>query len=183
MHKPDIARITQGVRSGEENAFDRLYELYCDRLYRYLLVLSRGQEEVARDALQVAWTKVIQQLPNVDQEKKLWHWLATVARNSYFDLLRRQQRSPVIVPLMDDQISSPDPLQDDTILFEQLERSLADLDDGDQTLLRSYYFENQSHLQLAQKLGTTAKAIESKLARLRQFLHQTLIRRLRHEDS
>jgi RNA polymerase sigma-70 factor (ECF subfamily) len=180
---PDIAGLTRGVRNGNEASFERLYQLYCDRLYRYLLVVSRGQEELAREALQAAWTKAIQHLPSFDDEKKLWHWLATVARNTYFDALRRHQRSPIIIPLVDDQIATDETPPDDTLLFEHLEQCLTDLEPDERALVRGFYFEGQSHQQLAQWLNTTAKAVESKLARLRQALQRNLITRLSHEDS
>lgn len=179
----DLGPLTHAVRAGDERAFDQFYELYCDRLYRYLLVVSHGQEELTREVLQVAWTRILQHLPPLNQENKLWSWLTTVVRNAYLDALRRQQRAPVLVPLLDDDHAHEPVASEDALLFQLLESCLEALGADDQALVRGFYFNGQSHQQLAEQTGSTAKAIESKLARVRQLLHTHLLRRLRHEHA
>jgi hypothetical protein len=38
----DIAALTEAIRRGDLAAFEKFYELYCDRLYHLLLTLTRG---------------------------------------------------------------------------------------------------------------------------------------------
>src|SRR5690348_2963141 len=45
----DISSLTRRLASGDEEAFRRFHALYFDRLYRFLLVVSRGQEHEARE--------------------------------------------------------------------------------------------------------------------------------------
>ena len=47
----DLQAWTRAIRRGDEAAFTQFYELYSLRLYRYLLVLSRGNEFDAHEVL------------------------------------------------------------------------------------------------------------------------------------
>ena len=47
----DIRALTLAIRRGDAAAFARFYDLYSFRLYRFLLVLARGDENTARRGL------------------------------------------------------------------------------------------------------------------------------------
>jgi len=47
-----IQELTAKMKDGDEAAFSEFYERYCDRLFRYLIVLTRGDEDRSRDLLQ-----------------------------------------------------------------------------------------------------------------------------------
>ena len=55
---PDIRALTLAIRRGDAAAFSRFYDLYSFRLYRFLLVLARGDENTAREVCQAAMTKL-----------------------------------------------------------------------------------------------------------------------------
>ena len=50
--------LTRGLAAGDEAAFRQFHEEYFDRLLRYHLILARGDEHAARDALQETLTRV-----------------------------------------------------------------------------------------------------------------------------
>ena len=104
----DAARIpdmTTRMANGDEAAFKEFYECYCDRLFRYLLVLTRGNEELARDLLQITMAKVVRSQREFRIEAHLWNWLAAIARNSFVDALRRTRRAPQLLPLLPDDVT------------------------------------------------------------------------------
>ena len=47
-----IAALTGRLAAGDEAAFREFHAAYFPRLFRYLIVCARGDEEAARDALQ-----------------------------------------------------------------------------------------------------------------------------------
>src|SRR5438093_7752298 len=97
-----IRTMTARMANGDETAFKDFYECYCDRLFRYLLVLTRGNEDLARELLQATMTKIVRNGREFRNEAQLWNWLAAVARNSFIDALRRRRRAPQLVPLLPD---------------------------------------------------------------------------------
>ena len=50
---PDVAALTRALARGDEAAFREFYGAYFDRLLRYLLVVTGGDETAAREALQL----------------------------------------------------------------------------------------------------------------------------------
>jgi hypothetical protein len=55
----DIAALTARMAQSNEAAYRMFYELYFQRLLRYLLVVSGGREEAAREALQLTLLRVV----------------------------------------------------------------------------------------------------------------------------
>ena len=181
-----IRRITSGMRAGDEAAFTEFYESYCDRLYRYLLLLTRGNETVARDLLQSTMTKVMRRMREFKDETHLWNWLASIARNNFIDALRQTQRAPEIVPLLPEdapQMTTTAADDADRMMIDALDHCLTDLDAEERALIEAFYFKDGSYQSLAEQRDTTSKAVESKLARVRQKLRAALLRKLRYEND
>src|SRR5216110_3104511 len=90
----DVRVMTRGIRQGREDAFDAFYSGYADRMYRYLLVSAKGDEERARDVLQDALLRVVRHLPPLDAPDDLWRYLAVIMRSALVDQARRAARHP-----------------------------------------------------------------------------------------
>jgi RNA polymerase sigma-70 factor (ECF subfamily) len=181
-----IRGMTARMTNGDEAAFREFYECYCDRLFRYLLVLTRGNEDLARDLLQVTMTKIVRSRREFTNEAQLWNWLAAIARNSFIDALRRTRRAPQLVPLLPDDVPEMPTMatdESDTPLFDALDRCLVDLGAHERALIEAFYFKGGSHHSVAEQQNTTPKAVESKLARLRQKLRAAILKRLRYEND
>jgi RNA polymerase sigma-70 factor (ECF subfamily) len=88
----DVLGMTTRMARGEEAAFREFYRLYFNRLLRYLIVVTHGQEEAAREALQLTFVRVARHVRRFDSETAFWNWLAVVARNCAVDELRKRQR-------------------------------------------------------------------------------------------
>src|SRR6185295_14964475 len=73
-------------------AWVRFHELYSGRLHRYLLVLARGHETEAADALQATLTRIARHIRTFDAEDVFWSWLTVLARSAAVDEARKQQR-------------------------------------------------------------------------------------------
>src|SRR5688572_20287637 len=91
---PAVDALTAQMKAGDEDAFRSFYDLYCDRLFRYLIVLCRGDEDLARDLLQTTMLKVVRSIRPFTNETEFWNWLAVIARNSFFDHVRKSRRAP-----------------------------------------------------------------------------------------
>lgn len=181
-----IRGMTARMVNGDETAFREFYECYCDRLFRYLLVLTRGNEDFARDLLQTAMTKIVRRSREFRDEARLWNWIAAIARNSFIDALRRMQRAPQLVPLLPgDTPEMPMAPSDeaDSLLFDALDRGMTELGPDERALIEAFYFKGGSHHSMAEEQNTTPKAVESKLARVRQKLRAAILKRLRYENE
>jgi RNA polymerase sigma-70 factor (ECF subfamily) len=180
-----VLRITQGVKAGDEEAFREFYCAYCDRLFRYLLVLTNGEEQLARDSLQIVMTKAARSMKPFAEERLLWNWLAAIARHTLVDAWRRSRTSPQFAALGNADPPAPDgsaATEADSRLMEALEACLDELEPEARDLVEAYYFRAESQQAIAEQHGATSKAVESKLARIRLKLRQSILQRLRHDD-
>lgn len=178
-----VRQVTEGIAAGEEAAFNRFYDRYAERLYRYALVLARGSEEAAREMLQETMLRVVRYLKPMPTEEVLWGWLTRVARTVFIDRLRRESRHAKVLPLPDEALLGTEAAPGDETLFllRQLEEALNGLPPEEQALLREHHLQGRPLAELAKQRGTTPKAVESRLARLRRKLKQRMLERLGHE--
>ena len=179
-----VRRVTTRMRDYDEVACREFYETYCDRIYRYLIVLTRGNEGLSRDLLQESMTKIMKRMREFDNEAHLWNWMAMITRNSFIDWMRRNERAPKVVPLIEarsEELAACSPVGSDRQLLDELDGCLLELEPIERRLIERFYLQEGSYQSLAESDQSTAKAVESKLARIRQKLKAALFRRLRHE--
>ncbi len=174
--KLDIKAITAGIRDGNETEFQKFYKVYSPRLFRLLLVITRGDEHLTTDLHQEVMIRAARKMKVFEDERKLWNWLCQVARNAWLDHLRRLKvRKPP-----EGSGSSPVALSGtiESELFEYLESDLARLPEEERALVEAFYYREESQKAIAEKSGRSVKAIESELARVRQKLKKFILRRL-----
>jgi len=180
---PDIRTLTLAVRRGDAAAFSRFYDLYSFRLYKFLLVLAQGDEHQAGEVLQAVLIKLAKRFDVFDDERQLWAWLCTLVKNTFIDYCRARQRRNRFVSL-DELPAALGPEGNSAHrLSEILREVLARLPPEERELIQAAYVDERPLQELADASGQTYKAVESRLARLRQKLKEQLLRDLRHEHE
>jgi RNA polymerase sigma-70 factor (ECF subfamily) len=168
------------VARGDEAAFRQLYDRYQPRLFRLALVLGRGDELLAQDTVQSVFVTVAAKLRRVDSEKHLWNWLARVGRQQLAKTWRQRQQDSAVIGMADPP-EYPGTMASDSVLEENLDAVLQELDAEERRLIESFYFDRLSHQEIAGQLNTTPKAVSSRLERARAKLRSLITRRLSHE--
>lgn len=178
-----VPALLAAIRTGDEAAFGEFHTRYAARLYRYALVLARGDDAEARETAQTVWVKVAAHCAYCDDERALWAWLTRVARNAFIDQCRaRTSRERRIVPIDEDGAMHATAAELDTALRAALRQILDTLPPGERELLHAAYVDEQPLGELAAAEGTTYKALESRLGRLRARVRDLLLKTLRHES-
>jgi RNA polymerase sigma-70 factor, ECF subfamily len=182
----DIAALTGRMVRGDEAAWRDFYELYFNRLLRYLLVLVRGHEEAAREALQLTLLRVVKHVRKFDSEEAFWSWLTVLARSSVVDEQRKRTRYLAALDRFinrNEVADSPATTDADAHLLKLLDSHVAGLDPDEQDLVRRKYFNGESIKAIAAGLETTDKAIESRLVRVRRKLKESILTQLSDESA
>lgn len=178
----DLGRLTAALSQGDDNAWLEFHRRYGPAVFRQLLALTRGDHDLAKEALQRTYLRLAKHVRPCDAEPMFKAWLRTVARSALLDcwrrrrsftdlLLRRQQEPPELA----------DPTADDR-LMDELDAALARLDAADRSLLESKYFSGADVRTLAEQLAITPKAVESRLTRARATLRRELLTALRRHE-
>jgi RNA polymerase sigma-70 factor (ECF subfamily) len=180
----DIAALTAGMAKGDEDAYRMFYELYFHRLLRYLLVVTRGREDAAREALQLTLTRVVRHVRKFDAEETFWSWLTVLARSAAVDEERKGRRYLAFLGRLFQrgQIEAAVNPDADARLQELLAANhLNALPWDERELIQRKYFARESVKEISADVAATEKAIESQLVRIRRKLKTQILSQLNHE--
>lgn len=87
-----IVLLTRRLAANDEAAFREFHRLYFDRLHQYLVVVARGNQHEAEEALQESMLRVLRYVRPFETEEAFWGWLKVVARSAARDGGRKQRR-------------------------------------------------------------------------------------------
>jgi RNA polymerase sigma-70 factor (ECF subfamily) len=181
QREQEVRELTTAMAEGSEAAYDRFYQIYFDRLYRHVLVLTRGDEPLAREILQQLLLRVVRYVKATENERMLWAWLKQIARSCHVDWLRRHAKDSAAISLEnihEQQIESA-PAAEEEPLFEALEICLGQLEAPERELLHVIYFDHWPRQKIAEAWNISIKAIESRLGRVRQKLRKLILQKLK----
>lgn len=183
---PHAAALTRAMSKGDEMAYRIFYDAYFDRLLRYLLVVTGGNEESAREALQLALVRVVRHVKVFESEEKFWSWLTVLTRSALADESRKRRRYFAFLERFTRQQETGSAAMDngeaDDQLRTLLERKLTALPADERQLVEQKYILRQSVREIAGGRQTTEKAVESKLSRVRRKLKDAVLAELKNEQ-
>jgi RNA polymerase sigma-70 factor (ECF subfamily) len=172
----DAAMATSTIRlaaAGDTVAFARIVAAYHGDLTRVAYVVSGGDQQLADDAVQAAWSVAWRKLGSLRDTERLKPWLVSVAANEARQACRRQRRRSVVEIEMD----PPDGLARDPAERAgalDLERALRHLSPDERSLLALRYEAGLDSSEIGRLVGRPAATIRWRLARLLARLREEL---------
>lgn len=147
-------------QDGHSHAFDELYRRHSGRVYAFLRVRLRNQEEVD-EVFQGVFMKLHHSRRSYQAKYPFTAWLFTIARTTLFDHLRKKRREVETV--------------DDTEQLNQIaaeeQRSEIDtsridaLSEEQRTVVSLRVLEERSYAEIATLLGRTEGSVRQILSR------------------
>ena len=174
------------MAAGDETAYRNFYDAYFDRLLRYLLVVTGGNEEAAHEALQLALVRVVRHVKVFGTEEKFWSWLTVLARSALADESRKRRRYFSFLEKFtrhQETGAAMDNGEADEQLRALLESKLTALPEDERQLVEQKYILRQSVREIADGQQTTEKAVESRLSRVRRKLKDAVLAELKNERA
>jgi len=180
----DDWRLLSRCAAGDSLAFDELVVRHQDRLYRVCARLLRDREE-ARDAVQEVLLKLFRKAGAMRPDGQLFTLLYRIAVNHCLNRMRRH-RLVRFLPFAggppedegerayDPPDSGADPARAAQAKerWRSLKRAIEALPPGQRVVLLLARFEGLSQRQIAQALGITEGAVESRLVRAMRALEK-----------
>jgi RNA polymerase sigma-70 factor (ECF subfamily) len=174
---PDLA-VLERVAVGDGEAFEALVERHQDRI---LALCERllGNPEDARDGAQEVFLKVYRQAGSFTPRGRVGTWIYRIAVNHCLNLLRRRRlvrflplaasgdRPETEGPWSDPPAPAPGPEETaaDRLRWQRTRRAIVALPPSQRAVLVLARFERLSHREIAETLGITVGAVESRLFR------------------
>lgn len=180
--------LVRGMLAGDERAFNSFFAAYFPRVYRFALPRVGGDVEAAKDVVQAALVKAVNNLASFRGEAALFSWICQICRRQIIDHMRANRRHSEHVVLIDDSpevraaldsIAAPEdeqPLQRcDSAETRRLVQSVLDrLPPRYGDVLEWKYVEGRSVEEIGELLGVGHTAAQSLLARARTAFREAL---------
>ena len=180
-----LRELTTALARGDDAAWSLFHREFGPGIFRQLLAATRGDHDLAGEALQQTYLRVARHARPCDSPPMFAGWLRIVARSALSDCRRRRRtfwellRNPRAAT---DDVCDSLEAADDNALNSALDVALAELNADDRALLERKYFSGVDVRTIAADLELTPKAVESRLTRARADLRRRLLAALkRHE--
>ena len=165
------------LKNGDTRAFEKLYDLYKDKLYRFFIVKTGGDQDLACELLSQTVYSAIQAVRTLTSCKNLQGLLFQIAVRRYNDHLRRTYRSAGSDMMESFSDTSAAGREEEIIEKEKIAVLYIALDrikPEYREILEMKYFNDRSEKEIAAAVGKSVGAIEGLLYRARQALKKEL---------
>lgn len=173
----DDRRLVELSLSGDDMAFEYLFNRYGDAIRRLFLQRSTSVEDT-EDLLQETFIKVYLHLDRYNASYTFGQWVYTIARNTHIDFERRRQEDLSI----DDKFSAPaasTPSPEESLISmqqrTQIEHYIECLPSQYRQLFKMRFLEDYSYDEIAEKLHLPMGTVKTQIHRARERMC-TLIR-------
>jgi RNA polymerase sigma-70 factor, ECF subfamily len=177
-----ITSLLPRCQCGEAAAVEALYDLYADRLYRYMLARV-GDPEVAADLSTELFVRVIRHMSSFKLNERrpaasFSAWLYRIAANLITDHHRQVKRAAQVslsedLRLTDGQ-PGPQHLAEQREVFARLQRAMQGLSEEQRLVILAKFGEDMSNAEVAAWLGKSEGAVKSLQHRALQALSRLL---------
>ncbi len=167
------------AQRGDASAFAELVRRFQDRVFRFLLRLTRTRED-AQDLTQETFMHAYEALPKWRPDALFSTWLLRIARNLAYDMLRRSQRVDFVTlePEQEARLvgtaPTPEAALHDVQQLRLLDAALSRLPTEQREVLLLREIEQLSYDEIAQVLDVPLGTIKSRIARARLALAETM---------
>jgi RNA polymerase sigma-70 factor (ECF subfamily) len=182
----DDRALVEQLLARDERAFAEFFDTYAPRLFRFAMRRA-GDEDLAEEITQTTLIAAVGKLKTWRGEASLFTWLCTISRRQLVDHWRKTARQPELRPLdpldNDPDVQAaleslasggdgPDAFVDGRRLAERVQITLDYLPDRYGDVLEWKYLLGLSVNEIAERLASTPKAVESMLTRARQAFRE-----------
>lgn len=176
----------EALRAGDELALNRIMARHREKLFHYLIRSVQNESE-ALDLAEEAFVRVFLNREKFNSKLRFSTWLYAIAtnlardrlrwfsrhRNVSLDAVTAENERPLVDSLAEAKPQPHEQLQTEERVTE-IRTALAQVPEDLRTPLILAEYENLSHVEIAQILKCTPKAVETRIYRARQQLREKL---------
>jgi len=172
-------KLILAVQEGNKKAFSPLIRRYQKRLFRFIYGLV-GSFDATEDIVQETFIKAFKAIETFKTEYDFYPWLATIARNTAYNSIHREERKESLNSLQEKGYdpASTDLGPIDRLLDEEGKKRFHKAVKAMPVKYRSVFvlrhFEDMDYAAIASYLKIPPGTVDSRLYRARKFLLEEL---------
>lgn len=184
MTDPDL-QLVRAVQAGDDSAFDELMLRHKAAIFAFICRYLRNEADAA-DLTQETFVRAYLRISSFKPKARFATWLFAIATNLCRDHVRSRAyrdahrtlslspEAPDAPPEPSSGAPKPDEAAERDERLQMVEAAIDRLPHDLRTALILTAIEGLSHIEAAERLGVTAKAIETRVYRARQRLELLL---------
>lgn len=167
----DETALISACQSGETERFAELYDLYSDRIFRFIFHKTMHRD-LAEDLMSDTFLRALEKIGQFNAEKGQFStWIYTIARNIITDHWRSYREHKDIEDVWD--LASLDDVVDSAhkqLISEKLHMALKQLSPESREILMMRFWQDLSFAQIAELMGKSEGAVKMAAGRALQKL-------------
>ncbi len=173
--KSDEQKLIESAQNGNKTAFGKLIRMHQKRLFRFVYGLVNSFD-MTEDLVQETFVKAFEKIKTFKTGYAFYPWIATIARNSAFNLIQREEKKESLDKLTEVgfnpqtvELGALDKLLDDENK-KRLYKAISALPVKYRTVFIMRNFEKMDYAEIASYLKIPPGTVDSRLHRARQML-------------
>lgn len=173
----NMPELVAKAQQGDKEAFEKLYNEYYGKIYRYCMV-NIYKSELAQDICQETFIRAWKSLPSFTLEKggTFQAYLFRIARNLIIDLSRKKKEFSLAEYVEIEIHEEYEEKLDRESEVVKLKQTLAQLDETDRQIIILRYFEELGHSEVAKIIGIKEGALRVRTIRLLKKMKNIIIK-------
>lgn len=157
---PEVARLVQKAAAGDGVAFGQIYELYFEKIYRFIFFRVNHQE-TTEDLVSETFVRVWDKLGQINEVEAFSGWLYQIARNLVIDYYRAKKPDIDLLNLENTLEYEENVVDVVNLGFEQAQllTNLKKLSPDQQVVIKLKFLDELENKEVAQILGKSEGAI------------------------
>lgn len=183
----DVPRLTAALKRGEDESFEWLHHTWAGRINRYCFALAAGNPTLAVEIGQSVWLRIVRHIRVLPDQVALWNWIACAARHAASDQRRTGGRYRSMLSRFTCwwQLRSAgvETSFNTDHLLSALDSALVRLSPIERGFIEARYFSGESLEAIATRYAVTIRAVEGRLARIRERLRHLIAEEMQNPHA
>ncbi|MFY0607214.1 MAG: RNA polymerase sigma factor [Cyclobacteriaceae bacterium] len=166
--------LVLNAQDGDGRAFEMLISRWAKKVHQQIFWMTRDHE-LANDLSQDCWIAVSKTLRKLSDPNKFGSWVLRIAHNKTMDHLRKRQNKIRLEPILAS-TESPEINEenDREVMFKSLNIGLGQLDELHKSVIKMYYLNSLSVIQISEVLKIPTGTVKSRLFKAREKLKEII---------
>lgn len=167
--------LLERLSTGDENAFNELYNLYREPAIRFCNSILKDADE-SENIVQEVFIKVWNKRSGINPELNFTSYLFTIIKNRVFDHLKEIKKNTLLKEIYWKNILEYKVLDNDVQeeRLSKIKQAVENLSEKRKEIIKLNYEEGKSYEEIANQLNISKNTVKNQLVKAKQIIRKQL---------